>query len=76
MEQDLWRLKQIGSNEKKSVRRLFEILHLPVSGQTFKFLQTMDQTSIYYNYYSKCQARPGDDEKTSKEENGKMGFGW
>ena len=46
MEQELWRLKPIGSDEKKSGRRLFEILHLPVSGQTFKFFQTIDQTSI------------------------------
>ena len=46
----LWRLQQLGFNNKKSVRRLYDIVYLPLSGQTFNFLHNMDQRSIFYNY--------------------------
>ena len=61
----LWRLHQLGFNEKKSLWRLYATMYLPlrVSGQlNFNFLQNMDQRSIFCIYYS--NARSGAEEKT------------
>ena len=32
---------------------MIEKMNVPLSGQTFKFFQTMDQRSIGFNYYAK-----------------------
>ena len=73
MEQKLWSLQQLGFNEKKSVRRLYAMIYLPLRGQNFNFLQNMDQRSIFYIYYSKCTLVLK--RRLFKEENGEEEFG-
>ena len=62
VEQKLWRLQQPGFNEKKSVRRQYD-MYLPLSGQTFNFLQNMD-SDRGASLFITPNARPGAEEKT------------